>query len=191
MHENQVKVKTRSGSTAQHKKRTPISRRESRTISNRRKLIAMIRSNNVRHPHFLQTLTAPVSSLCWLRSESHQTPVGIKLAAMLRDRPGGLYHPRETLVPSRVQWVARNPNGCRRGDDASPFVAHGLGDSAICIQSGGTKAVSNQLRWLHTSPLFWLTAFGQTVSRNIDPHRRASAPAACGSTPAPICAPAP
>ena len=139
-------------------------------------------------PSLLQTLTAPVFSLCRLRTESHQTPVGIKLAAMLCDRPGGVCHPRETLVPSRVQGVAHSPYGCRRGD-ASPQVAHGLGDSAICTASGGAKALSKSLEWLHTSPLSWLTAFGQTVTRNSDSHRRVSARAACGSTLAPTCAP--
>ena len=47
-------------------------------------------------PEVLQTLIAPVFSLGQLRTESHQTPIGIKLAAMLCDRPGGLCHPRET-----------------------------------------------------------------------------------------------
>jgi Co/Zn/Cd efflux system component len=74
-------------------------------------------------------------------------------------------------------------------DDASPFVAHGLGDSSICIPSGGAKAASKSFAWLRASPLSWLAAFGQTVTRNIGSHRRASAPAACGSTPAPACAP--
>jgi len=46
---------------------------------------------------------------------------------MLCDRPGGLFHPRETLVPSLVQGVARIPYGCRLDDDASPHVVHGLG----------------------------------------------------------------
>ena len=45
---------------------------------------------------------------------------------MLCDRPGGLCHPRETLVPSRVQGVACSPCGYRRDDDASPLAAHGL-----------------------------------------------------------------
>ena len=78
----------------------------------------------------------------WLRTESHQTPVEIKLAAMLCDRPGGVCHPRETLVPSRVQGVACIPYGYRRDDDASPLVAHGLGDSVICSHSDGAKAAS-------------------------------------------------
>jgi hypothetical protein len=50
---------------------------------------------------------------------SHQTPVGIKLAAMPCDRPGGTCRPRETLVPSRVQGVACIPYGYHRDDDAS------------------------------------------------------------------------
>jgi len=54
---------------------------------------------------FLANLTAPVSSFSWLRSESHQTPIEIKHVVMFYDRPGGLGHPRETLVPSRGQWV--------------------------------------------------------------------------------------
>ena len=97
-------------------------------------------------PSFLQTLNAPVFSRCWLRTESHQTPVGIKLAAMRCDRPGGLCHPRETLVPSRVQGVACIPYGYRRDDDASPLVAHGLGDSAICIHSGGARTASKSFK---------------------------------------------
>ena len=61
---------------------------------------------------------------------------------MLRDCPGGLCHPRETLVPSRVHGVACIPYGYRRDGDASPLVAHGLGDSEIHIHSDGAKAAS-------------------------------------------------
>ena len=61
------------------------------------------------------------------------------------DRPGGLSHPRETLVPSRVQGVAYIARGYRRIDDASPLVAHGLGDSVIRIHSDGTRAASKSL----------------------------------------------
>ena len=86
------------------RKQTPISRPESRTETVRRKSIALCQSNN-QPSSFLQTLTAPVFSLCRLRTESHQTPVGIKLVAMLYDRPGGSCRPRETLVPSRVQGL--------------------------------------------------------------------------------------
>ena len=108
--------------------RTPIGRPVSRTKSNRRKNNCVnIVQQHVCHPSFAQTLTAPVFSLCWLRTESHQTPIRIKLAAMLCDRPGGLSHPRETLVPSHVQGVACIHYGYRR-DDASPLVAHGLGE---------------------------------------------------------------
>ena len=125
-----------------HHNRTPISRPMSRATINPRKQIALNTVQQRQPPSFLQTLTAPAFSLCWLRTKSHQTPVGIKLAAMCRDRPGGLCHPRETLVPSRVQGVACIPYGYRHNDDASPLVAHGLGDSAICIHSDGAKAAS-------------------------------------------------
>ena len=37
-------------------------------------------------------------------------------------------HPRETLVPSHVQGVACIRYGYRRDDNASPWVAHDLGD---------------------------------------------------------------
>jgi len=122
--------------------RTPISRPMSRATIDPRKRIALNTVQPRQPPSFLQKLTAPAFSLCWLRTKSHQTPVGIKLAAMLCDRPGGLCHPRETLVPSHVQGVACIPYGYRRDDDASPLVAHGLGDSAICIHSVGAKATS-------------------------------------------------
>ena len=79
--------------------------------------------------------------------------------------------------------------GCRVGD-ASPQRAHGLGDSVICTPSGGTKTASNHSGGF-TRPLSWLTAFGHTVTQNSAAHRRASARAACGSTPAPVCARSP
>ena len=111
-------------------------------------------------PSFLQTLTAPVFSLCRLRTESHQTPVGIKLAAMRCDRPGGFCHPRETLVPSRVQGVACIPCGYRRDGDASPLMARGLGDPGICIhfrwRKGGVQIIqlgSHQSAFLARRPL--------------------------------------
>jgi hypothetical protein len=113
-----------------------------------------------RHLPFLQTVIAPAFSCCWLRSESHQTPVGIKPSAILCEGPGGLRHPRETFVPIRVQWVAHISNGCRLHGDASPYMAHELGDSQVCNQSDGAKAASkSHFRWLVTSRLPWLTAF--------------------------------
>lgn len=123
----------------------------------------------------------------WLRTESHQTPVGIKPVAMLRDCPGGSCRPRETLVPGRVQGVVCIPRGYRHDDDASPLMAHGLGDSAFCIRSDGARAASKSFGWLHTSPFSWLAAPGQTVTRNTGAHRRASGLEARGSTPAQAC----
>jgi hypothetical protein len=38
------------------------------------------------------------------------------------------------------------PYGYRRDDDASPLVAHGLGDSAICNHADGAKAASKSFK---------------------------------------------
>ena len=56
------------------------------------------------------------------------------------------------------------------------------------LQSGGTKAASNHSRWFVHQTASWLTAFGQAITRNSAAHRRASARATCGSTPARVCA---
>jgi hypothetical protein len=141
-------------------------------------------------PIFLQTLTASVFSLRWLRTESRQSPIRFKPVAMCCDRPGGIGRPRETLVPSRVQGVSHIPVAVAR---ATP-VRNGLSAWAIqssALQSGGTKTASNHSRWLYTRPLSWLTAFGQAITRNSAAHRRASARAACDSTPARVCARSP
>ena len=128
------------------RKQTPISRPESR-IKNSTSQTNCVKSEQQRPPpSFLQYSNRVRFLTRWLRTESHQTPIRIKLAAMLSDRPGGLCHPRETLVPSRVQGVAYSPYGYRRDDDASPFVAHGLGDSAFCIHSDGAKAASKSVK---------------------------------------------
>ncbi len=140
-------------------------------------------------PSFLQTPTASVFSLCRLRTESRQSPIRIKRCRDALRAPWRPAPPRETLVPSRVQGVA-SVDGCRDGD-ASPLLAHSLGDSVICIPSGGAKTASNQWLGLCTRPLLWLTVFGHSVTRNIGSHRKASARAACGSRRAPVCAPAP
>ena len=141
-------------------------------------------------PAFLQTLTAPVFSLSWLRSESRQSPIRFKHVAMHCDCPGGVRRPRETLVPSHVQGAIHIDSGCRVGD-ASPQLAHGLGDSVICTHSGGAKTASNHSRGCKSRPLSWLAAFGQTITRNSASHRMASARAGCDSRPAPVCARSP
>jgi len=172
-------------------KRTPISRPESMVKRSTSQTNCVKAERQGQPSSFLQTLTAPVFSLCRLRTESHQTPVGIKLVAMLYDRPGGSCRPRETLVPSRVQGVVRILCGYRRDGDASPLVAHDLGDSVICTYQDGARTASKSFAWLRASPLSWLTALGQTVIRNTGAHRRACGLAACGNTPAPACARAP
>ena len=93
-------------------------------------------------PIFLQTLTASVFSLRWLRTESRQSPIRFKHVAMCCDRRGGLGRPRETLVPNRVQGVGHIPVAVAM---ATP-VRNGLTAWAIqssALQSGGTKTASN------------------------------------------------
>ena len=58
-------------------------------LAEHRKSNALIKSSHASHLHSCKTLTAPAFSVIWLRTESHQTPVGIKLAAMFCDCPGG------------------------------------------------------------------------------------------------------
>jgi hypothetical protein len=80
--------------------------------------------------------------------------------------------------------------GCRDGD-ASPLMAHGLGDSVICYSVGWHKDGVQSFAVVVHQTASWLTAFGQTITQNSAAHRRASAHAACGSTPAPVCARSP
>lgn len=78
--------------------------------------------------------------------------------AMLCERPGDICHPRETLVPSRVQWIVTlRVAVCIATPVLRWLTAWAIQSSAL--PSGGTKAASNHWRWLGTSPLFGLTAF--------------------------------
>jgi hypothetical protein len=145
--------------------------------------------SQVEPPVCLQTLTAPVFSLHWLRTEPRQSPIGFKHVAMFCDRPGGMGRPRETLVPSCVQGVGH----IRVAVATATPVRYWLTAWAIqssATASGGTKTASNHSGGF-TRLLSWLTAFGHTVTQNSAAHRRASARAACGSTPAPVCARSP
>ena len=113
-------------------------------------------------PVFLQSLTASVFSLRWLRTESRQSPIRFKHVAMCCDRPGGLGRPRETLVPSRVQGVGHIPVAVAM---ATP-VRNGL--TAWAIQSSALHRVAQRRRpiirvVLHQTAS-WLTAFGQTIT---------------------------
>jgi hypothetical protein len=175
----------------QKRQRTPISRPESRAKKVRRKQLRQFTATTAPPPSFVQTLTAPVFSLVGCEPNRTRHPSGSSLSQCFATGPGGSCRPRETLVPGRVQGSACIPCGYRHDDDASPLMAHGLGDSAFCIRSDGTRAASKSFGWLHTSPLSWLAAPGQTVIRNTGAHRRASGLAACGSTPARACVPEP
>src|SRR5216683_2676019 len=53
-----------------------------------------------------------------------------------------LVPPQRNFGAKPCPRVACIPYGYRRDDDASPLVAHGLGDSAISIHSDGARAAS-------------------------------------------------
>ena len=99
-----------------------------------------ISKHNFQPPAFLQTLTAPVFSLCWLRTESRQSPIRFKHVAMCCDCPGGVDRPRETLVPSRVQRVGHISVAVAM---ATP-VRNGL--TAWAIQSSALHRVAQRRR---------------------------------------------
>ncbi len=106
---------------------------------------------------------------------------------------GFLRHLKDRSAPQRNVGTKPCPKGwshfcgCRDGD-ASPQRAHGLGDSVICTPSDGTTTASNHSRWLCTRPLPGSPPLAKPITRNSAAHRRASAHAACGSTPAQVCA---
>ena len=133
---------TASSAVSSATKRTSISRPESRDNTSPSQFKCATSGSQSWPALVLQVLTAPCFSTRRLRTESHQTSVGIERVAVLCERPGGGCRPRETSVPSRVQGVACTARGYRRVDDASPLVAHGLGDSAICSHADGARAAS-------------------------------------------------
>ena len=146
-------------------------------------------NHNFQPPVFLQTLTASVFSLRWLRTESRQSPIRFKHVAMYCDRPGGRGRPRETLVPSRVQGVGHT----RVAVALATPVRYWL--TTWAIQSSALHRVAQRRRPITRVVVHqtasWLTVFGQTITQSSAAHRRASARAACGSTPARACARAP
>jgi hypothetical protein len=150
--------------------------------------VASIHSDNSAPPSFVQTLTASVFSLVGCEPNRTRHPSG----SSCRNTPR---LPWQQLPPQRNFGTRSCPGGVcipcgyRHDDDTSPLMAHGLGDSAFCIRSDGARAASKSSGWLHTSPFAWLTAPGQTVTRNTGAHRRASGLEACGSTPAQACVP--
>jgi hypothetical protein len=96
------------------RKLTPISRPGSRTKSGLR-IFDASNHHSLAPPSASAVSIAPVFSLGRLRTESRQTPIGIKRVALLSDRPGGVCRPRETLVPSRVHGD-HIAYGCGRGE---------------------------------------------------------------------------
>lgn len=172
-------------------KRRPLAGRSQGSKVEQRKSNALIKSNHASPPSLLQNTNRARFLTHWLRTESHQTPVGIKLVAMPCDRPWRQLPPQRNFGASPCPGGVCIPCGYRHDDDTSPLMAHGLGDSAFCIRSDGARAASKSFGWLHTSLFAWLIAPGQTVIRNTGAHQRASGLAACGSTPARACAPVP
>lgn len=75
-------------------------------------------------------LTAPVFSFSWLRNESHQTPIEIKLVVMFYDRPGGFATLEKLWFQDVSNGLFHNSRGYRYFY-TSPKVAHNLGDSVL------------------------------------------------------------
>jgi hypothetical protein len=172
-------------------KRSPIDGSVSRgdSISSQSNVLRPCSKYNAQPPVFLQTLTASVFSLCWLRTESRQSPIRFKPVAMYCDRPGGVSRPRETLVPSRVQGVGHIRVAVAMATPVRCWL------TTWAIQSPALHRVAQRrcpiIRVVFHQTASWLTAFGQTITRNSAAHRRASARAACGSKPARVCARSP
>ena len=127
-----------------HKQQSPIDGPVSRgnSISSQSMCRVHVPSINSQPPVFLQTLTASVFSLRWLRTESRQSPIRFKHVAMYCDRPGGMGRPRETLVPSRVQGVGHIGVAVAMATPVRYWLtAWAIQSSAT--PSGGTKTASN------------------------------------------------
>jgi hypothetical protein len=93
----------------------------------------------------VNVLITPVTSIIWLRTESRQSPIRIKRAAMLCSRPSELLHPRRTLVPRAVQWkCCTEKSGCRL-PGSRPLVARHVGDADLARVAG--KIVHSD-KWL-------------------------------------------
>ncbi len=87
----------------------------------------------------------------WLRTGSHQTPIGIKRSAMNCRSPWRRCRPRETLVPDKVQWVSE-PWLLPAQRQSS--VAHCLGDPVICKQEAGQREDPIRTMAFHQSARF-------------------------------------
>ncbi|TDN58891.1 hypothetical protein B0G77_8064 [Paraburkholderia sp. BL10I2N1] len=168
----------------------PLAGRSQEQKKSASQTVASIHSDNSAPPSIVQTLTASVFSLVGCEPNRTRHPSGSSLSQCSATALAAVAAPEKLWYQAVSKGAACIPCGYRR-DDASPLMAHGLGDSAFCIHSDGARAASKSFGWLHTSPLSWLIAPGQTVTRNTGAHRRASGLAACGSTPAQACVPEP
>ena len=87
--------------------------------------------------------------------------------ALRCERPGGICHPRETLVPSRVQCVVTlRVAVCVRRQSLG---GSRLGDSVICSSIGWRKDGVQSFALVARQSAYWLTAFGQTVMHLTQP----------------------
>ena len=142
-------------------KRSPINRPQSRAKSNRRKPIAIDTKQQRTPPSFLQTLTAPVFSLCRLRTESRQSPIR-DLACCDTLRP-----PWRLVPPQRNVGAKPVSKGWTFEMAVAVATPVRCWLAAWAIQSYAFNQVAQRRRpiirrWLRTRPLSWLTVFGQT-----------------------------
>ncbi len=172
-------------------KRTPISRPLSRAKQNRRNPIALKVFNNARHLPSCRPLPHPFSLLVGCEMNRTRHPSGSSLPRCSATALVAFATPEK-------RWYQAMSNGLLAfvmvaALTTTPvlmwLMAWAIHQSAF-IPMAQRRRPNHQL-WLYTSPLAWLAALGQTLTRNIDLHRRAFAPAACGSTLAPACAPGP
>jgi hypothetical protein len=123
----------------------------------------------------------------WLRTGSHQTPIGIKRSAMKCRSPWRRCRPRETLVPDEVQWVSE-PWLLPAQRQSS--VAHCLGDRSSASRRRSKRKTQSE-PWLFTSRSTGLVPFAPPFNQSSGLSQMACAPEACDSRRAPACAPAP
>ncbi len=177
----------KSGPSAFRPERSPSRRPESRTKSNHRKPDSRCDTKQQRAPpSFPETLTAPVFSLCRLRTESASHPSG---SSMLRYPATALaaFAAPGNVVPSRVQ-----------GGDIRMAVAVATPVrcwlAAWAIQSYAFNQMAQRqrpiIRGICARDRFpGSPSFAKPFTRNIDSLRRAFVRVACGSRRTPIYTP--
>jgi len=105
---------------------------------------------------------------------------------MFYDRPGGLCHPRETLVPSRVQLIVTFTVAVTIATPVLKwFTAWAI---QCCTKTDGTKAVSKSFEVDGLQSGFLAHRLWPNSKQNIVSLQKDAARAECSNTPVPTCA---